>query len=79
MVNLCNYRNYFFVGKNELAKELLINNSDTFATFSFSISIPLEFSALAQASAITQGLSNRYTNKDLQKVTKLAINLFVQS
>lgn len=73
MTSPCTYENLFPAGKNKLAKGASINSCNTFAishtlkTFSF------------QALIHAPGLPERYTNKNLQKTIKLALELLVKS
>ena len=66
------------------ASRVPTNNSGTFKPISaifcvliFSLAQALA-SILVAALASVPGLSGRYTNKDLQKTTKLALELFVK-
>ena len=67
-------RNLFLGGKNKLARAFIKENS-ILAVFCSSTPAPAQALALTLAA----GLLGRYTNKDLQRATKLALELFVKS
>ena len=73
MAGLYIYYNPFFGGKNKLTEAFIKENS----TFShFSIVFWVKTLTLTQAYALS--LSKRYINKNLQKTTKLALELFIK-
>ena len=71
------------VDKDELAKNISTKGSSTPTltpvVFCAPILAPPQVFALAQGSTSTLGLSGRYTDEDLQKVTKLALEFFIKS
>ena len=79
MAGLRTRRNPLFGSKNELARALTNGNS-TSAIFYAPISTPTQALAptFASAAVSISGLSSRYTDKDLQRATKLTLKLFVK-
>ena len=72
MAGLCTRYNPPSGDKNELASGAFTNNSGT------PVPTPAVFQAPTPAPASAPGLPERYTDKNLQKATKLALKLFVK-
>lgn len=80
MAGLYIYYNLVFIGKDELVGKVFTKNSNTLILspniFQAQIFAPTQASAPTQAPAPTSGLPNMCTNVDLQKTTRLALELF---
>lgn len=83
IAGLYTHRNPVPVGKDELAKNVTTESSNTFilslAIFWAQTSTPAWILAHAQAPALASGLPDIYTNINLQKTTRLALKSFVES
>ena len=71
MASLYTRRNLFFGRKNKLARVPINRNSTPVISCAFT-------SALSLALTSSPGLSERYTDENLQKTTKMAPELFVK-
>ena len=85
MAGPCTYCNLIPTGKNKFIRETLTNgnNTSTFAASKAQIPALTKVSSLALTFPLAQipvsapGSPGRYTNKNLQKNIKLALELFV--